>query len=181
MALDLSEKYGKIDFCIAATTGPGGYPDYWGKFNNRDLSTDNRYRKDPSHRMLTEDENQSTYHYLIAPGWANVLSPVSAAYLKEPVSAPENVNVEKLDGGRLFIGANCEFLDYDVPQAKLVKRILYDALFPGGCFYMPYPSESENARYFSPRSCWELAPVFPEEVEVYKGGILVAHKGNKIV
>lgn len=181
MALDLSEKYGKIDFCIAATIGPGGYPDYWGRFNNRDLSTDNRYRKDPSRRMLTEDENQSTYHYLIAPGWANVLSPVSAAYLKEPVSAPENVNVEKLDGGRLFIGANCEFLDYDVPQAKLVKRILYDALFPGGCFYMPYPSESENARYFSPRSCWELAPVFPEEVEVYKGGILVAHKGNKIV
>lgn len=182
LALDLSEKYGKIDFCIAAMTEPGlGYPDYWRRFNNRDNSLDNRYRKDSTRRILTEDENQRIYHYLMAPGWANVLSPFTAAYLKEPVLAPENVNMEKLDGGRLFVGANCEFLDYDVPQAKPVKRVLYDALFPGGCFYMPYLTESGDAGSFSPRSCWELAPVFPEEIEVYKGGILVAHRGNKIV
>ena len=84
---------------------------------------------------------------------------------------------------RLFavtLAFNCEFLGYDVPQAKPVKRVLYDALFPGGCFYMPYPTESWDAGTFSPRPRWEIVPVFPEEIEVYKGGILVAHKGNKI-
>jgi len=183
LALDLSGKYGSINFYIGMMRSTGlAYPDYWATFNNRDNSSDSRYRKDPTRRILTEDENQLTYHYLMAPGWANVLSPVTAAYLKKPVRTPDGVgaNVEKLSGGRLFVSADCEFLGYDVPQAKPVKRVLYDALFPGGCFYMPYPTESWDAGTFSPRPRWEIVPVFPEEIEVYKGGILVAHKGNKI-
>ena len=182
LALDLSGKYGSINFYIGMMRSSGmAYPEYWAAFNNRDYSADERYRKNPSRRILTEDENQHTYHYLMAPGWANILSPFTAKYLKEPIHASNNVTIETMSDGRLFVAADCDILSYDVPQAKQVKRILYDALFPGGCFYVPSMIESKNVDSFSPRSYWELTPVFPEEVEVYKGGILVAHKGNKIV
>ena len=101
--------------------------------------------------------------------------------MKGAIKNIEGVSVEKLKHGQLFICADCSVFDYDIPQAKKVKQVLYEALFPGGRFYAPSFDERQDMAYLSPRSHWELTPVFPEEIEIYKSGILVAHKGNKIV
>lgn len=156
-------------------------PGYWLSFCNFDGSNGRRYAKDPSCKKISKDENLGSFHFLLAPEWMNILSPLTSGYLKNPIESIDGVSVEKLDHGRLSICADCAAFDYDIPQAKRVKRVLYEALFPGGRFYAPSFNELRDKAYLSPRSYWELTPVFPEEIEIYKSGILVAHKGNKII
>ena len=156
-------------------------PGYCLSFCNFDGSNGRRYAKDPSRKKIPKEDNLDFFHFFLAPEWINILSPFTSGYLKGTTNNIEGVSVEKLKHGQLSICADCSVFDYDIPQAKRVKQVLYEALFPGGRFYAPSFDERQDMAYLSPRSYWELTPVFPEEIEIYKSGILVAHKGNKIV
>lgn len=155
-------------------------PGYCLSFCNFDGSRGNRYLNDPSRRKIYREDNRERLHYFLAPEWVNILSPFTAEYLGESIRISEGVKVEKLESGALSVCADCGILEFDIPQAKQVKKVLYDALFPGGNFYAPSFDELRDLLNFAPRSYWELTPVFPEEIQIYKSGILVAHNGNKI-
>lgn len=171
----VSEKYVNVNAYLGLSVED--FPGYLHSFGNYDDSDDCRYKNDPARNNVTMKDNDLLLHYLLGAEWMNVVSPFTAKYLDSSnISPTEAVCVKRGKMGQLSVCASCNILDYDIPQSKEVKHVLYNALFPGGKFFC-----TDHTSFMSPRSHWEIIPVFPEEVEVYKGGILVAHKGNKIV
>ena len=145
-------------------------PDYMELFRDGEPHLDLDYEENLA--RLTPETNQEFFHYLIGTEWLNILSPTTARYLGyTELCSTEEISVEYLEQGQISVSYNCDILAYDIPQAKAIKRILYDALYPGGTLYIPFERE-----LITPRQNWGIVPVFPEEIRRYKYNILVAHK-----
>lgn len=118
------------------------------------------------------------YYYLCGVEWGNVISPLTQKHLpmiRENIQEQKTVISEELPNGSLFVGLNKPILQTDLQDMFILRQLVDEALYPGeGREYDLVELRKHNSTV-SPRSAWELVPVYNDEI-VVKDGVLSFHR-----
>lgn len=138
-------------------------------------------------RVLPQDNEAPEYcnprywnkvSYLSGVAWANVLSPEVQKRIKlESALHSENAAfyMEKLSSGGVFVQINKSADSVDVDDLLKLKAVLYPVLYPGkSSWHVQHPLLPVK---LFPRSCWEMVPILPNEINI-KDGFIIFEKKN---
>lgn len=109
------------------------------------------------------------YSYVCGVEWWNLISPWQKERLSFDASQiRNNVLVDELDGGGLIIRSPKSILDTDIEDLREIKKILYDALYPGKAIILKNNlwDEQWHTKFTKPRCRWANVPIFEEEINV---------------
>lgn len=120
------------------------------------------------------------YKYVTGVEWFHILSPMQRSLVPDlltDATREANIEVKELNKGGVVVRIGKGVLETDVPEYLALKRVMYDALYPGG-------RTIELAHWFDsklispsvkPRILWEYIPVFDDEVTVLEDRIIFRH------
>lgn len=123
------------------------------------------------------DRSWGPYHYLQGAEWFNLVSSVQAAHIPNVMTEAkqyEDVLAEPYSNGSLIVKSKKNILETDVSELGQIKRLLYDALYPGGRKILLQDLGRSPGEM--PRSLWEYIPIFEEEISVSTDCIIFQHQ-----
>ena len=102
--------------------------------------------------------------------WANIISPLAQTHLNVLnilQTQQNNLDIRQISGGTLLVKSTKPIEKYTVNDAKMIKRILLPALYPGGwSISLKKIFKNDCPVQFRPRFNWAIVPVFKEEISV---------------
>lgn len=115
------------------------------------------------------------YKYLRGIGWFNIVSPTTRALISKShyAAAGRSMLVCNMENGALSVGCVENISKADVGELKDIKALLYTSLLPGEST-INLEAIKDNPLW-SPRSRWEMLPVFDDEVTVTESEIIFKH------
>ena len=135
---------------------------------------------DGSHKeaQCSVDEWYPSY-YLCDVAWLNILSPLvkqHISFCSGYFSKDANITFKELNNGGLVIGCRNPASQYSVSDARVLKRYLMPALYPGRSA-IPlrglFPRAGEPRIYdWCPRSDWAIVPVEEGEIQIIGSDIV---------
>jgi len=160
---------------ISAPVGTHPYMAYFGSNRNSDGSHIDTGQ--------TPEEWYSTY-YLQGVEWANIVSPRAKDHILHSLQGAVNseiIQYRELSGGGILLKSAKPILACDVADAIELKKIVEDALYPGGraksVKQLLSAIDNHHISYL-PRNDWAIVPIYPEEIE-FVGENLVFRSGSK--
>lgn len=136
---------------------------------------------DGSHEeaQCTKKEWYETY-YLPGSEWFNVVSPLVRTHLPNLYPGQgEGYTIEMIGAGSLVVQSNTNITGYDVDDARILKKLLYPALYPGCRVFslrkMLHPGDEKFILKMCPRSAWEIIPIFDEEMKIIGPELAFVH------
>lgn len=117
------------------------------------------------------DREKETIRSIPGVEWFNIVSPLVCQCLSRPItvnSALPGISVKEAHTGAILVHSELPIAQYDIPHAKRMKQILYDALYCGKKCVPINRTYPANHIDFSCglRKKWEIVPVFAEEITV---------------
>lgn len=165
---------------IKALCGPSPYSSHMIYFGHDVIMDD-------SHIQAGVDEREwYPNYYFCGVEWFNLLSPLQLQHLpnleKEAKTYPE-ITIQHCEKGGVIVQSNQTIALVDVDDLLPVKKLIYDALYPGKQeFLLEHFCNPKLWVYWAkPRCKWECVPVLDEEIVVTEKGIVLQHaKHNSI-
>lgn len=111
-----------------------------------------------------------TSWYLRGIEWGNILSPRIMTHLpalEKDAATVKGIWLKKLNNGAYLLRASVDVEHFDVEEALGLKKLVADALYPGGAAYSIaklLPGEGRFPQLL--RKDWAIVPVFESEIEV---------------
>lgn len=127
-----------------------------------------------------EDHEWLPYYYLRGAEWFNILSPLQQAHLPvieaEAPAYPDLV-LEQFPEGGMIVRSVKNIAETDIPEYLSLKKLLYNALYPGKSEMLLSVLMDPDAYGFmaKPRRRWEYVPVWDEEITVLHDRIVFSH------
>lgn len=118
-------------------------------------------------------------YFLRGVEWYNILSPLQTHKLAS-VRTPEGVVVKMLKSGGSIVTVPKNILQTQVRDLCLMKRYLYNILYPGGTEIpiRALASPNDLCSLVKPRHQWENIPVFKSEIIALPDRILIEYQPN---
>ncbi len=161
--LHLSESYINLNarLCLEHPKGQT-YHFFFGQHSRVDYSHEDRGY-----------EQQEWYpaYYLPNVAWFNILSPLVHTHVPKLLgSRQEGISILALQHGGVSVSVQKPILEYDIPDALLLKELLLPAFYPADSAF-PIKNLFNDfvgqLHYSShPRKQWSIIPVFPDEIKI---------------
>lgn len=121
------------------------------------------------------------YYYFCGAEWFNMLSPLQVSHLGDATGALFNCNhiiTTTYPNGAVSVQLKKAIDQIDVPDLGDVRKLLYQALYPGNSEIRLSNLLTPNAYGFLAklRQEWECIPIFPFEIDVNDQRILFQHR-----
>lgn len=122
----------------------------------------------------------SFYNYSGGAEWFNILSAKQCSHIpnfQHRCKTYSDVKVEKLGEENFAVQSNKNIFDTDVPEYLSIKKLLYEALYPGeGTMSFAHMMDPNKFGYMvKPRYRWELVPLLEHEILVFPDRIVFRH------
>lgn len=161
---ELSKRYGNINARVMLQPVYDGISPYMHYFGSNRLG-DGSYRETG---QLQSEWYES--YYMRGVEWGNILSPRLMAHLpclKEDSITTKNIQLENLGNGAYMLRSLIEIDSFDVEEALELKKLVVDALYPGGTSYSIsrlFPKEGFSPKLL--RKDWAIVPIFESEINI---------------
>ena len=138
--------------------------------------------KDTTHRKNGFlDIEWNRFNYVRGAEWWNLISPLQRKHLpllSKELQFYENIAVEELPGGGVIVCSKRNILQTDIPELMDIKKLLYDALYPGKAIILREHLEDPDLFGFrvKPRQQWEYVPMLEDEIIVMSDRVVFQHK-----
>ena len=177
-ACQIARDYTNVNARVALTpmwfTSPcSGHMKYFGILPNGFFSSQNNFN----------NHECRTFFYSRGAEWVNILSPLQLSHIHDfegKAKKYPQISVETFAGGGKSVRLNKCIDQVDVIDLADIKKLLYDALWPGEST-MPFKYLFDPNCYMyrtKPRPEWERVPIFEDEITVFEDRIVFQHKQN---
>lgn len=161
---EISKKYGNVNARVMLQPVYDGNSPYMHYFGSNRLG-DGSYRET---NQLPDEWYES--YYMRGVEWCNILSSRIMTHLPDlerDSSTVKNVQLKNLGNGSYMLRAAVGIDSYDVNEALDLKRLVADALYPGGTscsLSRLFPKDGIRPKLL--RKDWAIVPLFENEIEV---------------
>ncbi|MBQ8814996.1 MAG: hypothetical protein IJZ85_10945 [Lachnospiraceae bacterium] len=140
----------------------------------RYFGTDGRVDQSHVKEKCMAAEWYPTY-YLPGVEWMNIISPLVRKHIPDvngQNAHSKDVTISELNGGGLLIGSTKEIDQYQIVDARMLKHLLYPALYPGSSYitlsklFRPKEQRGKLHLMTFPRNNWAIVPMFEEEIKI---------------